>query len=124
MKYEVYRNRNSCDDDFEFIDALYKRVMSEDKVLCANAQKNLNTGVFVNGEMHPKMEKGPLFFQKTVRDLLQAHHEREIDEGQEIWPACQSLPSKASGSQNDISFCLAVNRGRSMGLDSRATIDV
>ncbi|KPM34088.1 hypothetical protein AK830_g12487 [Neonectria ditissima] len=109
MRYEVYRNKNSSDADFEIIDSMYKRIMSEDKYLCANAQKNLNTGVFVNGEMHPTMEKGPLFFQKSVRDLMQAHHKREVDANCEIWPARQSLPKAAATSENDVGFCSAVD---------------
>lgn len=109
MKYEVYRNKNSSDEDFEIINAMYKRIMSEDKYLCLNAQKNLNAGVFVNGEMHPKMEKGPLFFQKSVRDLLQSHHKRETDAGCEIWPARQNLPKTASTSEKDVNFCAAVD---------------
>ncbi|CAM1506048.1 Fc.00g056890.m01.CDS01 [Cosmosporella sp. VM-42] len=109
MKYEVYRNKNSSDADFEVIDAMYKRIMSEDKYLCANAQKNLNSGVFVNGEMHPKMEKGPLFFQKGVRDLLKAHHQREVEADREIWPARQTLPETAAAADDDVKFCSAVD---------------
>lgn len=109
MKYEVFRNKKSSDADFETINAMYKRIMSEDKYLCANAQKNLNAGVFVNGEMHPEMEKGPLFFQKTVRDLVQAHHAREADAGGEIWPARQRLPRTAATSERDVGFCSAVD---------------
>ncbi|RYP27057.1 hypothetical protein DL767_007831 [Monosporascus sp. MG133] len=105
MRYEVYRNKNSSDEDFEIISAMYKRIMSEDKDLCANAQKNLNAGVFVNGEMHPRMEKGPLFFQKGVRDIVQAHYKREKEAGHEIWPARQSLPKSAAVSEHDIVFC-------------------
>lgn len=109
MKYEVYRNQNSSDEDFETISAMYKRIMSEDKYLCANAQRNLNAGVFVNGEMHPRMEKGPLFFQKSVRDLVQAHHKREVEADCEIWPARQSIPKTAATSENDVNFCSAVD---------------
>lgn len=109
MKYEVYRNKNSGDEDFKFIDDIYKRVMSEDKVLCSNAQKNINTGVFVNGEMHPKMEKGALYFQKLVRDSLTEHYELETRVGEEIWPARQSLPKNAVSAEKDISFCSAVD---------------
>ncbi|POR38310.1 Choline monooxygenase, chloroplastic [Tolypocladium paradoxum] len=109
MRYEVYRNKNSSDEDFETISSMYKRIMSEDKYLCANAQKNLSAGVFVNGEMHPRMEKGPLFFQKTVRNLVQAHHQREVEADCEIWPARQSLPKTATTSENDLNFCSAVD---------------
>ncbi|KAG6038968.1 hypothetical protein E4U41_003423 [Claviceps citrina] len=109
MKYEVYRNKNSTDEDFKFIDDIYKRIMSEDKALCANVQKNINTGVFMNGEMHPKMEKGPVYFQKLVRDALNEHHELERRVGCEIWPARQSLPKSAVATEKDMKFCSAVD---------------
>lgn len=109
MKYEVYRNKHATDEDFKVIDEMYKRIMSEDKVLCANAQKNLNAGVFVNGELHPEMERGPVYFQKTVREVLKAHFEKEQEEGREIWPAQQRVPKTAVVSQSDANFCSAVD---------------
>ena len=47
---EVYRNNDATDEDFNIISDMYKRIMSEDKYLCINSQKNLTAGVFVNGE--------------------------------------------------------------------------
>ena len=61
--------------------------MREDKVLCNNAQVNLNRGVFNSGLLHPKYEKAPLFFQQNVREAVTAHWKREKTEGGEIWPA-------------------------------------
>ncbi|RQM04710.1 hypothetical protein DH86_00003677 [Scytalidium sp. 3C] len=101
----LYRNKNSSDADFELVNSMYKRIMSEDKYLCDLTQKNLNAGVFVNGELHPRMEKGPLYFQKVVRDLLTEHYRREQEAKQEIWPARQVLPRSNSVTQNDVSFC-------------------
>ena len=105
MRYEVYRNKNSSEEDFQFVNQMYKRIMSEDKFLCDQAQKNLNGGVFINGEMHPRMEKGPLHFQKVVRDNVTSHYKREQGAKQEIWPARQTLPSTAAMSKKDIEFC-------------------
>ena len=87
MRYEVYRNKNSSEEDFQLINEMYKRIMSEDKYLCTEAQKNIGRGVFVNGLLHPRMEKGPLYFQSVVRDLLYEHFDREKDAGKQIWPA-------------------------------------
>ena len=109
MRYEVYRNKHSSDADFKVIDEMYKRIMSEDKYLCANAQKNLDAGVFVNGELHPEMERGPLYFQKTVREVVQGHYKREQEEGAEIWPARQRVPKTEKVSQADANFCSAVD---------------
>ena len=92
MRYEVYRNNDATDEDFNIISDMYKRIMSEDKYLCINSQKNLTAGVFVNGELHPEMEKGPLFFQKTVRDVVVEHRKKEEAVGHEIWPANKAVP--------------------------------
>ncbi|CAH0025067.1 unnamed protein product [Clonostachys rhizophaga] len=91
MRYEVYRNKNSPREDFEQVDAMYKRVMSEDKELAIGAQNNILRGVFINGELHPGMEKGALWFQSSARDMVKEHHEREVEAGREIWPAQQSM---------------------------------
>lgn len=105
MAYEVYRNRNSSEADFRLISDMYARVMGEDKVLCNNAQKNLDRGVFINGQLHPKYEKAPLFFQSTARQVITEHYEREKAEGREIWPAKRVLPGNAQVSEQDEMLC-------------------
>lgn len=108
MDYEIYRNKNSSDEDFKLISEMYARVMAEDKVLCDNAQKNLDRGVFINGQMHPKFEKAPLFFQNTVREVITEHFEQEKAEGREIWPARQTLPGDAKISEKDEEICAGI----------------
>ena len=108
MQYQVFRNKNATSEQFDLVNQIYKRIMSEDKYLCDLAQKNLNAGVFVNGEMHPKFEKGPLFFQKLVRDTVTEHHTKEQLAKQEIWPARQKLPQEAIISKKDIDFCASL----------------
>jgi hypothetical protein len=104
MEYEVYRHVDASDEDFEHIDSFFKRVLDEDKHLCNAAQKNLNAGVFINGEMHPQLESAPLHFQNVVRQLVTEHRKREKASGEEIWPARQPLPiSKAT--EDDEAFC-------------------
>ncbi|KAE8348973.1 Rieske [2Fe-2S] iron-sulfur domain-containing protein [Aspergillus coremiiformis] len=105
MRYEVYRNKNSSDKDFELINQMYKRIMSEDKYLCIHTQKNLNNGVFVNGELHPRLEKGPLYFQTAVRALIMEHHMKEQEAGHEIWPTRQILPTTARTTEQEMTFC-------------------
>lgn len=56
MWYEVYCNKNFSDEDFIIISDMYKCIMLEDKWFCVNVQKNIQCGVFVNGEMYFKME--------------------------------------------------------------------
>jgi phenylpropionate dioxygenase-like ring-hydroxylating dioxygenase large terminal subunit len=62
VHYEVYRNKDSSEEDFRTIADTYARVMKEDKALCDRAQANLNAGVFINGELHPRWEKGMFCF--------------------------------------------------------------
>jgi hypothetical protein len=108
MEYDVYRHKDASDEAFEKIDSMFKRILNEDKWLCNNAQKNLNAGVFVNGEMHPRLEQGPLFVQQTVRRILDQHLKAERAAGYEIWPAVQTLPSGAASSVRDMRFCSSV----------------
>lgn len=105
IQYEVYRNKNVSEESFQLVNQMYKRVMTEDKALCTAAQKNLNTDVFVNGEMHPEMEKGPLYFQQLVRETVTEFRKREQVAKQEIWPARQQLPDAAAVSADDVEFC-------------------
>ncbi|KAG8624662.1 hypothetical protein KVT40_007729 [Elsinoe batatas] len=105
ITYEIYKNRNSSEEDFRLIADMYARVMGEDKVLCNAAQKNLNAGVFVNGQMHPKLEKAPLFFQNTVRTVITEHFKKEKATGKEIWPARQVIPQGAEVSLEDQEIC-------------------
>ncbi|KAF2164056.1 hypothetical protein M409DRAFT_25405 [Zasmidium cellare ATCC 36951] len=111
MHYEVYRNKHSSDADFHEIADTYARVMSEDKALCEKAQKNLNAGVFVAGELHPRWEKGPLYFQQQVRDVITEHFQREKKAGGEIWPARQKLPEEAGVSHEDLEICKGLGCG-------------
>jgi hypothetical protein len=103
MEYEVYRHQEASDEDFEYIDSFFKRVLDEDKHLCNAAQKNLNAGVFVNGQLHPHLESAPLFFQNTVRTLLKTHRDEERKERKEIWPARQHSAGRVTA--EDIAFC-------------------
>ncbi|KAJ5892070.1 uncharacterized protein N7473_008298 [Penicillium subrubescens] len=111
MAYEVYRNRNSSDADFKLISEMYARVMGEDKVLCNNQQLNLDRNVFINGQLHPKFEKAPIFFQSTVREVITEHFEREKAEGREIWPAKQKLACNSKVSEKDEEICAAISCG-------------
>lgn len=109
MQYQVFRNKHSTDEQFDLVNQIYKRIMSEDKYLCDLAQKNLNAGVFVNGELHPRFEKGPIFFQSCVRDAVTRHHATELLAKRELWPARQKLPQEAIVSQKDVEFCAGLD---------------
>jgi hypothetical protein len=108
MSYEIYRNKHSTDAQFHLIADMYERVMREDKVLCDAAQRNLDRGVFVNGQLHPKYEKAPLFFQDTVRRVVKEHWEREKTKGREIWPAKRTMRENVERSEEDEEVCRGV----------------
>lgn len=105
MQYQIFRNKNSSEEDFQLINQMYKRIVGEDKVLCELAQRNLNARIFINGELHPRLEKGPLYFQKVTREAIRAHYEREKMAKKEIWPARQNLPDTAATSKEDEELC-------------------
>ncbi|KAF7544089.1 hypothetical protein G7Z17_g10227 [Cylindrodendrum hubeiense] len=103
MKYEVYRNKNASDDDFKVTNDIYKRILTEEESIFASAQNNLIDGAFVNGQ------NGPLLFQNSVRDLIEAHYKREQEANREIWPARQVLPEDATSTEKDIGLCSNVD---------------
>lgn len=111
MHYEVYRNKHSSQEDFDVISKTYAKVMGEDKVLCNNAQKNINTGVYVTGQLHPKHEKAPIFIQGLIREAVNEHFKRERMEGREIWPAQQQLPENATTTMADVEICQGISCG-------------
>ncbi|WYZ42408.1 hypothetical protein EsH8_VI_000107 [Colletotrichum jinshuiense] len=114
MEYEVYRHKDAKEEDFTYISEFFKQVLREDKDLCNGAQKNLNAGIFVNGELHPRVEKGPLFFQQITRDLVMTHREKEDEQGSEIWPATPK-PDVADRTEEDVSFCRGLDCGGNQG---------
>jgi hypothetical protein len=114
--YEVYKNRHSSPAEFHLIADMYERVMREDKILCTAAQRNLARGVFVNGNLHPKYEKAPLFFQKGVREAVRRHWEEEKKEGgREIWPARQKVRGNVGVSDEDEEICAGIACGDGAG---------
>ncbi|KAL5342060.1 ring hydroxylating alpha subunit-domain-containing protein [Aspergillus crustosus] len=108
MQYEVYRHNEASDEAFHKIDSIFKQVLKEDKDLCNSAQRNLNAGVYIHGNLHPQHEKGPLFFQQTVKDSVFAHHNVEEKEGREIWPATPDLKLTEDLS-DEMEFCRRID---------------
>lgn len=88
IENEVYRHKSATTPQFNQINAFYRQVLEEDRQLCNAAQKNLDAGIIVNGELHPEKENGPIHFQSTVRRDVMEHRKREEEQGgREIWPA-------------------------------------
>jgi hypothetical protein len=104
LEYEVYRHQNATDEDFNNVDAIFKRILNEDKLLCNNTQKNMESTVYVNGQMHPTFEQGPLYFQKLVKQAVLEHRQEEQNERREIWPASQKTTG-LTGTNEELEFC-------------------
>ena len=104
MEYEVYRHKDATDEEFEKVDSFFKRVLGEDKYLCDNVQRNLESDVFTNGELHPDLESAPIFFQNTVRQLLTEHRKKEVDGKSELWPARRPMANSKT-TKDDDDFC-------------------
>lgn len=129
VENEVYRHKNATDEEFAAINAFYKQVLDEDKMLCNGSQRNLNAGVFTNGELHPEKEgvsctslailkknvhanadlldKGPIYFQNTVKSQVMAHRRKELaQDGVEIWPATPRVNGEVPGKlREEERFC-------------------
>lgn len=87
LEYDIYKKKG-CDQQEidEFVEFL-QQVEIEDFDLCEATQKNLNTGIYSTGFLHPEKERGVLFYQNMVRDLVVEHLEREKEAGHVINPA-------------------------------------
>ena len=105
MRYEVYRHKSSSVEDFEIINQAYKTIVSEDESIYNEAQKNISTRVSAEGELQPRLENVPPYFQGSVRDLVEQHQRREEESHEEFWPARQRLPKDAAVSKEDMDFC-------------------
>lgn len=95
MQYEVYRHKNSSEEQFQDMDLFFKQVEREDKFLCTHAQKNLDAGCYVSGPLHPHNEKGVLHFKSLVKQRLLEHWEKEKELGREITPAKRTSDNDA-----------------------------
>lgn len=109
IENDVFRHESATDEEFKAIIDFYHQVLDEDKVLCDRAQANINTGVYINGEFHPQKEKGPLYFQATVRRHVMEHRALEEDNnnGREIWPAVPKVSGqmKTEKLEEEEEFC-------------------
>ncbi|KAI1634286.1 Rieske domain-containing protein [Biscogniauxia mediterranea] len=107
IENEVYRHKNATDEEFANINAFYRQVLAEDKELCEGAQRNLDARVYINGELHPEKEKGPIHFQNAVRKGVMEHRRREEELGREIWPAAPEITGemKTEKLEEEEDFC-------------------
>lgn len=87
LQYDIYTKKGSAEDKKkEFVDFL-QAVEMEDFNLCVLTQKNLNNGIYSTGFLHPTKERGVLYYQGLVKDMVKKHWELEKAAGKEINPA-------------------------------------
>lgn len=110
MEYEVYRHKDASDADFKDICDSFQQILKEDKDLCNAAQDNLNSGIFQNGELHPRVEKGPLYFQSLTRKLVMDHRREEDTLGREIWRVTPTH-KMTDQTQKEVDFCNSLEAG-------------
>ncbi|KAI8687446.1 Choline monooxygenase, chloroplastic [Fusarium sp. Ph1] len=113
MEYDVFRHNNTDDDNFKRINEFFNQVLQEDKDLCNGTQKNLEGGIFINGQLHPEKEKGPIFFQETIRQVVMEHRAREEEAGHDIWPASPppTAAMKTGKFEEEEAFCAKLDMG-------------
>lgn len=106
MRYEVFRNKNSTDEEVKAEVDFFKQVENEDKWLGNNAQRGLNSDTYVAGPLHPYMERAVEYFESVHRPMLKKHVEEERALGRQIWPARRSM--KNDSLEKDEEFCRSI----------------
>lgn len=87
LQYDIYTKKGLDEDSKkEFVDFL-QLVEYEDFELCQLTQKNLNQGIYSSGYLHPQKERGVLYYQGVVRDMVKEHFQLESQAGKPINPA-------------------------------------
>lgn len=87
LQYDIYTKKGLPEaEKKEFVDFL-QLVEMEDFNLCEMTQKNLNQGIYGSGFLHPTKEKGVLYYQGLVRDMVKDHFALEEKAGKIVNPA-------------------------------------
>lgn len=110
-EYQTFRNPESTEDVFQRAANFFEGIELEDYDLMNGVQRNLNTGVFVQGPLHAKRESGVVYFKELVKEELKKHRQREEEIEHEIWPA-QRRQELGIGVDEEERFCDAVCGGR------------
>ncbi|KAF9520357.1 hypothetical protein BS47DRAFT_1387388 [Hydnum rufescens UP504] len=58
MKYDVFKRKTISAEDLRDYITFYEQVEDEDFMLCCATQRNLNTGIYSRGILHPEKEVG------------------------------------------------------------------
>lgn len=77
MHYQIFHRKNCKPGFFEKIDTLYQQIMSEGKALACSVQNNMERGLFINGQMHPRVESAILHMQSRTPEIVGEYAEQE-----------------------------------------------
>ncbi|CAI5759648.1 unnamed protein product [Candida verbasci] len=87
LQYDIYTKKGIDESTKkEFVDFL-QSVEIEDFNLCKLTQKNLKEGIYSSGYLHPQKERGVLYYQGLVKDMVKEHFDKEQAKGEKIDPA-------------------------------------
>lgn len=109
LQYDIYTKKGLDENEKkEFVDFL-QLVELEDFNLCQETQKNLNQGIYSNGFLHPTKERGVLYYQGVVRDMVKRHFNLEQSNGgMPINPAAVGNPVKNADIQELEDICAKI----------------
>ncbi|KAK6201577.1 Rieske [2Fe-2S] iron-sulfur domain-containing protein [Scheffersomyces amazonensis] len=115
LHYDIY-TKKGLDDTAkkEFVDFL-QLVELEDFNLCQLTQKNLNEGVYSTGYLHPNKERGVVYYQNIVAEMVKKHFAKEQEAGKSINPAFVGHAAKNPNVQELEAICNKLECGGSSG---------
>ncbi|ODV77699.1 ISP domain-containing protein [Suhomyces tanzawaensis NRRL Y-17324] len=117
LQYDIFTKKGLDEaTKKEFVDFL-QLVEIEDFNLCQNTQKNLDQGVYSSGYLHPQKEKGVLYYQGLVRDMVKEHFAKEQAAGTQIKPASVAYHKKNKDIEELEAICKTVNCGSEKEFD-------
>lgn len=111
MHYQIFRHRDAKPELFKLVNDLYVQVMTEDKDMVSGVQRNLQRGLFVNGELHSRVESAALHTQAKTREAVMQHRKMEEQEGRKIWPAVRTDLGQDQETKEDEEFCASLTCG-------------
>lgn len=115
LQYDVYTKKGlPASEAKEFIDFL-QLVELEDFNLCVLTQRNLNQGIYNSGFLHPLKEKGVLYYQGVVRDMVKEHFALEEKKGGIVNPAAIGGGSTNASVQELNELCNKLECGSDSG---------
>lgn len=101
LQYDVYRRIDGDRDEIDEFTRFMWQLNQEDFALCEQTQRNLEVGIYSTGVLHPEKERGVLYYQNLIKNLVLEHLEVEKQAGRVIDPATIGRePSMVTAAEN------------------------